>query len=150
MPLDDMIGFGPFAIDARGEIALRASEASFGFTWRGRRIACRLAPDGIMLSMCLGRVPSTVAAAEAREGVFGTVEALPALLRPGWRLALLPDHSVHLSAALSRPLPIGAVDLMTAAVGFLLSAAPYLPLLDEAGLVPALPVPAHAATALEH
>jgi hypothetical protein len=59
---------------------------------------------------------------------------LPRALPGSWRLSLLPDHRVQLEAGSQVTLPITATDLLVELTRFALDLAPYLDLLDEAGI----------------
>jgi len=142
MPFDAPFNLGPFAVDAMGRLAARGSAAlpGFFFRWRGRVIRAKFLPGEsgqgrLCLSATLGRVPSTAGAGDprARTGSFQLLHLLPRALPGRWRVALLPDHRVHLEAE-ADVLPITASELLVELTRFLLELAPYLDVLDEAGI----------------
>ena len=53
---------------------------------------------------------------------------------PTWRVALLADHRIWLENETSIGVPITATGLLTELTRFALELAPYLELMDEAGL----------------
>jgi hypothetical protein len=140
---------GPFRVDAAGTLEPMASDPAPGFTclWRGRKVHARLLPGEaetwcLRLSAKLGRVPSSVRPPDAARRLpsFALLRDLPPTLPEGWRIGLAPDHRVLLVAKRQAKLPITATALVSEITLFLLALAPYLDLLEEAGL-PALSDP---------
>jgi hypothetical protein len=143
MPFDAPFMLGPFAVDAMGRLAPRGPTAlpGFFFRWRGRLIRARFEQTDpergqLALHATLGRVPSTANPRDSglRPQSFQLLRLLPRALPGPWQVLLLPDHSVQLEAASQVTLPITAVDLLVELTRFLLELAPYLDLLDEAGI----------------
>jgi hypothetical protein len=143
MPFDAPFMLGPFAVDAMGRLAPRGPNAlpGFFFRWRGRLIRARFEQTDpprcqLVLQATLGRVPSTANPRESslRPQSFELLRLLPSALPGPWRVLLLPDHRVQLEADSPVTLPIAATDLLVELTRFLLELAPYLDLLDEAGI----------------
>lgn len=150
MPFDAPFVLGPFTVDAEGRLLPIADAPfpAFALRWRDRPVEVWLArpPEGgvgrIGLCAGLGRVPSTGDAGRRQGGhglhrraeTFAVLRGLPALLPAGWRMDLLADHSVGLSAEVQLALPATAAALLGAVTRFLLEAAPYLDLLEESGV----------------
>ena len=144
MPFDTPFKMGPFDVDARGRLSPSVGEAApaFLFRWRGRTIRARLVqvdPEGgqLMLQTTLGRVPSTASTPDGtlRPHSFALLHWLPRSVPPDWRLCLLADHRVVLEADPRISLPATAAALLTELTCFLLALAPYIDLLDEAGVI---------------
>jgi hypothetical protein len=155
MPFDAPFMLGPFAVDAMGRLAPRGPHAlpGFLFRWRGRVIHAKFEQsdpqqDRLVLYATLGRVPSTAGAREmgSRRQSFQLLRLLPQALPGPWRVVLLPDHRVRLEADSEVVLPITATALLVAVTRFLLELAPYLDLLDEAGIAGASAAPGSAST----
>ena len=132
---------GPFLVDAEGRLS-PGPERTPGFTvrWRERVMHARLeSPAGLRMQMALGRVPSSASArAETlRPQSFALLRGLSRVLPADWRVRLCADHSVLLETAAAVPLPITTKALVTEITGFLLALAPYLDLLEEAGIASA-------------
>lgn len=143
MPFDAPFMLGPFAVDALGRLAPGEPTAmpGFLFRWRGRLIRAKFEPATpeqyrLVLHATLGRVPSTASPREAalRPHSFELLHLLPRALPGRWRVMLLPDHRVRLEAESQVALPITATDLLAELTRFLLELAPYLDVLDEAGI----------------
>lgn len=134
MPPDGSFMLGPFAVDANGAIALASDTAACGFRWRGRAVWAQLRPAAMALSVALGRIPSTARDAASRPALLAVCAALVAHLPPGWRLALRADHRLDLAAEIPVAWPLTATELLTASTGFLLALAPYLDVLEAAGV----------------
>jgi hypothetical protein len=143
MPFDAPFMLGPFAVDAMGRLAPRGPNAlpGFFFRWRGRMIRARFeqsspAHGQLVLQATLGRVPSTANPRDPglRTQSFQLLHLLPRVLPGPWRVVLLPDHRVQLEANSQVVLPITATDLLVELTRFLLELAPYLDVLDEAGI----------------
>ena len=142
MPFDAPFNLGPFAVDAMGRLSPRGSAAlpGFLFRWRGRVIRAKFAPDDpgpgrLLLGATLGRVPSTAHPSESglRPRGFQLLRLLPRALPGRWKMVLTPDHRVRLEAE-ADPLPLTVTELVTELTRFLLELAPYLDVLDEAGI----------------
>jgi len=142
MPFDAPFILGPFAVDARGRLSPRGPTAlpGFLFRWRGRVVRARFVQDEagqgrLALMAMLGRVPSTAGVADRgmRPTSFQILHLLPRVLPGRWRLVLLPDHRVRLEAE-ADILPATASELLVELTRFLLELAPYLDVLDEAGI----------------
>ena len=133
---------GPFAVDAMGRLSARGTEAlpGFFFRWRGRVVRAKFAQDPggqarLTLSAALGRVPSSANQRDSRRRPhsFELLRLLPRALPGRWQMVLLPDHQVRLEAE-ADVLPITATELLAELTRFLLELAPYLDVLDEAGI----------------
>lgn len=155
MPFDAPFMLGPFAVDAMGRLASRAPDAmpGFFFRWRGRMIRARFEPADpergrLVLQATLGRVPSTAGPRDSglRRQSFQLLRLLPRALPGPWRMLLLPDHRVQLEADSRVTPPLTAVDLLVELTRFLLELAPYLDLLDEAGIAGASAEAGNAST----
>jgi hypothetical protein len=139
MPIDAPLTLGPFMIDGHGHIAPRlpGQRARFSFSFRARPLLARLSGSELELEAVAGRVPSTgQAATERRERslIFGFLPRLPALLPPEWRVILAPDHRLLMLSKIALTEPPVITDLLAAITLRLLSLAPYLDVLEEAGL----------------
>ena len=143
MSFDAPFMLGPFSVDAMGRLGPRGPNAlpGFFFRWRGRQIRAKFEQTNpqrsqLVLQATLGRVPSTANPRHSglRRQSFRLLHLLPRSLPGPWRVALLPDHRVQLEADSSVSLPITATDLLVELTRFLLELAPYLELLDEAGI----------------
>jgi hypothetical protein len=155
MPFDAPFMLGPFAVDAMGRLAPRGPSAlpGFFFRWRGRMIRAKFEQTDpqrgqLVLQATLGRVPSSADPRDSglRPQSFQLLHLLPHALPGPWRVLLLPDHRVQLEAAYQVTLPITATDLLVELTRFLLELAPYLDLLDEAGIAGASVEPGKANT----
>lgn len=142
MPFDAPFNLGPFAVDAMGRLQPRGAHPlpGFLFRWRGRLVRAHFVQDAdkgnrLVLHATLGRVPSTANAREPaqRPQSFELLRLLSTGLPEGWRMLLLPDHRVRLEAE-AEVLPITATALVAGLTRFLLALAPYLDVLDEAGI----------------
>lgn len=140
MPIDAPLTLGPFVIDGLGHIAARLPEqqARFSFSFRDRPLRAGLSGSELALEAIVGRVPSTGQAAERRERsrIFAILPRLPALLPPEWRAILAPDHRLLMLSKIVLTEPPVITDLLTAITLRLISLAPYLDVLEEAGLRP--------------
>ncbi len=138
---------GPFAVDGAGRLSPGGpgEMPAFRLRWRGRLVQLHMAEGAtatggvLAVETVLGRVPSTAkaprdGAAGDRPHAFAVLRGLPAALPAQWRLRLLADHRIGLAADLPLDLPTGAVALVAALAQFLLDLAPYLDVLDEAGM----------------
>ena len=143
MPFDASFQLGPFSVDAAGRLSPSepAAAPAFLFRWHDRVIHARLdqvdaATGQLSLQVTLARVSSTANAADEtlRPRSFALVHWLGRMVPPTWRVALLADHRVELATDTPIALPITAVGLITEIARFTLDLAPYLELLDEAGL----------------
>ncbi len=140
---ETMMTMGPFRVDAAGGLVPIEPGAppAFSFRWRDRLVHAALLPDcppdrRLRLRARLGRMPSSARPAEAaRRGPgFALLRDLHAALPEGWQVGLSPDHGVLLEAARPVPVPVTATGLVSEVTCFLLTLAPYLDVLDEAGL----------------
>lgn len=138
---------GNFAVDASGRLSPGepGGKPAFRLRWRGRLVQLRMAEGAtdasgsLAVQTVLGRVPSTAQcpgglADETRRRAFTVLRQLPALLPESWRMRLLADHRIGLEAYLPIALPAGAATLIAELAQFLLMIAPYLDVLDEAGM----------------
>jgi hypothetical protein len=148
MSFDVPFDLGPFTVDYSGRIAPRKDNAADGFifAWRGCPVHARLeerAPGSSCLTLeaALGRIPSTGVSTDMdrRSRSFAALRVLPRSLPARWRLRVLPDHRLRLEAEREVGLPITIHALVTDLTCFLLDLAPFLDLLEEAG-VPRGPV----------
>jgi len=141
------ITLGPFRVDQRGLLSPADAESfpRFAVRWRDRLVQAHMrqpcaanAGHGILsLSSRVGRVPSTAGptpSAARRASLLDVLRQLPRLLPAGWRLRLMPDHSVVVEAQTELVLPVSAIALVTEMSLFLLSLAPYLDVLDAEGI----------------
>ena len=143
---DTGLTLGPFRIDAAGGLVPIEPGAppNFTFRWRDRLVRAALMPDNppdrrLCLRARLGRMPSSARPAEAarRRPGFTLLRDLHAALPADWQVGLAPDHGVLLEATRAMATPITASGLVGEVTCFLLALAPYLDLLDEAGLTAA-------------
>lgn len=131
------VAWGPFIVDQAGRLAPRdpAVATGLGFCWRECRVRVRLLDGRLSLRATPGRVPSTAGAGRGlREAAFATLRRLPPALPEAWRLRLRADHRIDLEAEMRLDLPATVAELLTVLTCFLLALAPYLDLLEEAGL----------------
>jgi hypothetical protein len=129
--------FGPFRVGPLLGTTLADPDtpAVFDMVWRGRPVQARLADESLHVRVILGRVPSTATGgAPLRNSVFDTLQHLPAQLPPAWQMGLLPDHRVVLEWVQNLPPPINVPAIVCSLTEFLLALAPYLDLLEEAGV----------------
>jgi hypothetical protein len=143
MSFDAPFRLGPFTVDSAGRLSpCEAGKApAFLFRWRNRVVRARLTrtgpkDGGLNLQATLGRVPSTASAQNGtlRTRSFNLLRRLPRSVPPDWQVCLLADHRVWLETQVRIAMPITAAALITEITRFLLALAPYLDLLDEAGL----------------
>ncbi len=137
---------GPFLVGPDGLLRPASATVSprFSVRWRDRTVRAVIAPSNaagshsgvLTLGAMTARVPSTADAGglAMREQTFALLRQLPQQLPRGWRLHLLADHQVCISADHPLPLPTSAADLLIGVTTFLLGLDPYLAALDEAGL----------------
>ena len=128
---------GPFTVRADGSLRLRepGRAPGFQFFWRRCRVQVVLHEDQLTLRAAIGRVPSSVQAADIRPLVFSTLSDLPTALPQNWQIRLMPNHNVTLDAQEKVPMPPTAAALITELTRFVLALEPYLDLLLEAGVV---------------
>jgi hypothetical protein len=156
MPFDGPFMLGPFSIDGEGRLALRRADLPPAFTvqWRGYPVHVRLGrsfatgtrPISLAFEAMLGRVPSSAEAAQTmrRDRTFATLRAIPPLLPAEWRLHLLADHRITLTACGTTDLPARVTELLGDVTRFLIALGPYLDLLEEVGVAVPAGVPAGA------
>ena len=146
---------GPFRVDANGALEATQSTPAPGFScrWRNRALHAKLLPGDrsdwrLLLQAPLARMPSTARPPDAmrRASGFTLLRGLPAMLPQGWRIGLAADHRVLLQAERRAPLPITATALVAEITVFLLTLAPYLDVLEEAGLTALSESPGTAST----
>ena len=135
---------GPFRVDTAGSLEAITGDPGPGFTcrWRDRTVHARLLADErtnwrLLLKAPLGRVPSSARPPDAarRSPSFTLLRGLPATLPEGWHIGLAADHRVVLEAERRANLPLTATALISELTTFMLALAPYLDVLEEAGLV---------------
>ena len=142
---DAMPGFtiGPFLVDPAGGLVPiePGTPPRFTFRWRDRLVHASLEPGEasarrMRLRTRLARVPSSASPHDAarRGQSFALLRDLHGALPDTWRLGLAPDHGVVLEATTPVAAPVTATALISEATMFLLTLAPYLDVLDEAGL----------------
>ncbi len=141
-----LMTLGPFSVDRNGLLQPASPEhfPSFSVRWRGRQLHARLidrhggGSDGeLEFTSQLGRVPSSAAPpnrAGQRETTLSLLRTLPSLAPPNWVIRLSADHSVTFATTTTVPFPTSAVSLIGLVTEQLLALAPYLGVLDEAGL----------------
>jgi hypothetical protein len=148
MPFDTPFMLGPFAVDSMGRLAPSDPNAlpAFLLRWRDRTVRARFTECGpqngeIRIRVAIGRIASTASPhdPDRRARSFALLRILPRALPPEWRIGLLPDHGVRLEAALPLTLPITATALLVQLTCFLVRLAPYLDVLDEAGVAGTVP-----------
>ena len=127
---------GPFLVEEGGRLTFRqpGSQPGFTFLWRNRCFAVRLLGEKLSCAVPVGRVPSSSAGGGRRDQAMELLRVLARNLPAGWRIALLPDHRVQLSATLAMDWPATAAALITPIYALLMRAAPVLDVIDEAGL----------------
>ncbi len=140
------MSLGPFTVDHQGLVQPAAPELfpSFSVSWRQRQVKARLIDrqdadetGHLEFTSKLGRIPSTAAPPERacqRDEALRLLSTLPGLVPEGWAMRLSPDHSVVFATTTSVRFPISAVSLITLVTEQLLALAPYLDVLDEAGV----------------
>jgi hypothetical protein len=141
MPIDAPLALGPFCIDVMGRLSARLPDrdARFSFVWRNRLMQARLADTVLEMQAVVGRVPSTAALPTARQErmqIFAFLPRLPALLPPEWRAFLAADHRLLMQTSLALATSPVITDLLAAMTMRLISLAPYLDVLEEAGVRP--------------
>lgn len=143
MPLQTPLSLGPFLVDDEGRLTPRTHDAfpAFSVRWRGRCVRAHMTQkepqDGrLTLQTVLGRIPSTATdnIQGTRPQSFAMLHALKREMPGSWQIRLMPDHSARLEVDSDITLPITAIALVTELTRFLLDLAPYLDLLDEAGV----------------
>jgi hypothetical protein len=143
MPFDAPFRLGPFSVDAEGRLAPvdPASGPSFRFRWHGRMVHVRFerATSGegqLILEAELARVRSTASSDDGtlRPRCFAVLRWLERIVQPTWRVVLLADHRIRLETTTPIGVPVTATGLLTELTLFALELAPYLELMDEAGL----------------
>jgi hypothetical protein len=141
------ITLGPFRVDQQGLLSPADPDCfpRFAVRWRDRLVQAHMRQPSagntrhgtLNLSSRIGRVPSTAGptpSAANRTTILDVLRQLPRLLPAGWRMRLMPDHSVLVEAQTELILPVSAISLVTEMSLFLLSLAPYLDVLDAEGI----------------
>jgi hypothetical protein len=130
---------GPFLIQESGQLTLRVPEPvpSFTFVWRGIPFTIRLTAGTLTLRAQAGRIPSTADGRGKREEAMAVLRALPAVIPPALRLRLLPDYRIQIETARDLDWPTTAAALIAPIFAMVITLAPLLDLLEEAGLRPA-------------
>jgi hypothetical protein len=148
MPLDSFAMLGPFTVDDHGRLfpTTQGRFPAFSLRWRGHAVDVAMermqGGQGILaMSVRAGFVGSTADDAPERsqprrEETFAVVQGLAGLLPEGWRMELAADHGVRLLAHGALAMPASAAALLTDVTLVLLTAAPYLDVLAEAGVAP--------------
>ncbi len=130
-------------MDSDGRLSPVEHEASpaFLFRWRDRVVRSRLAltdatTGQLTMQTVVGRVPSTADTKDEtlRPRSFVLLHWLSRAVPDDWQMSLSPDHRVSLTTEMPVDLPITAAALVTRITCFALALAPYLDLLDEAGV----------------
>jgi len=139
MSIKSPFRLGPFIVDEDGLLSPGAPEnfPSFSVCWHDRVLHVRRSPvDGSLgVQAVLGRIPSTAGPDQARRAeAFSTLRGLPPLLPAGWEISLFADHRVRIDLEAGLELPTTATALVTAVTLLLLELAPYLDVLDAAGI----------------
>jgi hypothetical protein len=143
MTFDPPFRLGPFEVDSEGRLSPVVHEASpaFLFRWRDRVVRSRLAltdatAGRLTMQTVVGRVPSTAVSEDEtlRPRSFVLLHWLSHEVPKDWQMSLSPDHRVSLMTEMPVELPITAAALVTRITCFALTLAPYLDLLDEAGV----------------
>ena len=143
MPFTPPFRLGPFEVDSEGRLSPVVHEASpaFLFRWRDRVVRSRLAltdatAGRLMMRTVVGRVPSTADTEDEtlRPRSFVLLRWLSRAVPEDWQMSLSPDHRVSLTTEMPVELPITAAALVTRITCFALALAPYLDMLDEAGV----------------
>ena len=148
MPLDSLPRLGPFTVDDHGRLIPTTDGRfpAFNLRWRGHGVDVameRMQGDRGILAIALraGMVGSTADDAPERsqprrDEAFATVRGLASLLPQAWQMELSADHGVRLLAHVALDMPASATALLTDVTLVLLTAAPYLDVLAEAGVAP--------------
>lgn len=143
MPFDAPFKLGPFTVDSEGRLSPREPAAApvFLFRWHGRVVRARLDQADVetgrlLLQVTLARVCSSASTPDEtlRPRSFALLHWLERAVPSNWRVVLLADHRVWLETEPRVELPITAASLITEITRFALDLAPYLELMDEAGL----------------
>ncbi len=133
---------GPFVVQEDGRLTLRdpAQPPGFRFVWQSCAVRVGLREDRLILRALVGHVPSMVASSvQLRQAVFDMLRALVDGLPEGWRMRLLPDHTVAFDIEDVLSAPPTASELLTRLTLFVLALQPYLDFATEAGLEPTAP-----------
>jgi hypothetical protein len=143
MTFDPPFTLGPFEVDSEGRLSPIEHQASpaFLFRWRDRVVRSHLAltdatTGRLSMQTVVGRIPSTAVTPDEtlRPRSFALLHWLSNGVPKDWQMRLSPDHRVSLTTEVPVELPITAVALVTRITCFALALAPYLDLLDEAGV----------------
>jgi hypothetical protein len=132
---------GPFSVDTEGRLSPAHEDAAPGFSvrWRGRVIHARLAwgagARGVLtIHSDLGRIPSTASDPGTRAACFAALRHLLQAIPAKWNLRVRPDHQQRMEMRTTITLPVTAISLVTEVVVFLLNLAPFLDVMETAGL----------------
>jgi len=141
MPFKEGFTLGPFSVDADGRLSPIHPDSVPGFTvrWRGRVTHARLSAtegDGGILALQadLGRIPSTFPDPARRAACFSALRGVMRDIPATWTGGMRPDHQPRLEVKTEITLPVTAADLVTELTAFLLELAPWLDLMDAAGI----------------
>jgi len=126
---------GPFEVDPSGTLFPRDGDTPpcFDFRWRNREVAARLEGNSLLLIARVGRVPST-AEKVPRSPAFEALRGLRGALPADWRVNIEASHAIRIEIDTRIEGKITAAGLMTALTSQMLTLAPYLDLLEEAGV----------------
>jgi hypothetical protein len=132
----ETIALGPFAVMSDGAFAPRDPHPMpcLRFAWRGRACQAELGAEGVRLAVVAARIPSTADPGGDRRRAFAALAQLPAILPPGWRARLLPDHRITVEALAPIGAPANAIALVSAMVRFALDLDPWLDRLEADGM----------------
>jgi len=132
-PAADRFRVGSFLVEPDGGMRMRGDPA-LRFAWRGRGCGARISDGRLRLSVAAGAVPYTAERPGDRPAAFAAIGRLSMELPRGWRLRVLPNHTLLLEK--DRPLlePTTAATLVSAMVQFALALDPYLDRLELAGV----------------
>ena len=134
--LEARVSMGSFEVDTNTGALFARDDGippCFGFDWRDRRIEARLDGDTLHVVAWVGRVPSS-ATHVPRVPAFEMLRALPRALPEAWKVTLEASHTVRIEVEIWFDGPITAAILVTGLTSRMLAMAPYLDLLEEAGV----------------
>ena len=132
---ENRVVMGPFEVDPSGTLFPRDGDAPpcFHFTWRDRAIEAQLRDNNLYLLARVGRVPSS-ATAQPRPPAFEALRSLPRNLPANWKISLAASHAVQIEINTRLEDRLTAAHLIAAITSHLLELAPYLDVLQEAGV----------------